>query len=427
MWFKSNAAVLGDFEQLVLLGVLRLGDDAYGAAIRQEIHARSGRDVSINAVYTTLDRLESKGSSDRGSASRRRSGAAAGASSTRCGPPAMAALRQAYRAFTAMAVGLETPAGDEVSARRRLGSRSGCSTRRLSAEWRDFVLGDLEEEFTTRSRGVAVARRAVVLVADRSAACARTATASPTASTHRRRSPPGDPIMRTLPADLRYSLRVLLRAPSFALAVVARPRARHRRQHRDLQHRQRRAAAAAAVRRARPPRAALPRAAAERRSRACTRFSVSPANFYDWQRERAAVRRHGAVPVPAVRADRQRQPRKRVVAGAVGAGLLRGRARAAGCSAACSSRRKTRRAADTSSILSDGFWKSHFGARSRRRRPHADARRRGVHRSSASCRRAFSVDGVGRRRHRDIWVPLALHGRASAPSATTTTTRSSRG
>src|SRR4029450_2439004 len=61
MWFKSKAQVLGDFEQLVLLGVLRLEEEAYGAAIRQEIHARSGRDVSINAVYTTLDRLESKG------------------------------------------------------------------------------------------------------------------------------------------------------------------------------------------------------------------------------------------------------------------------------------------------------------------------------------------------------------------------------
>ena len=62
MWFnRKKPAALGDFEQLVLLGVLRLNDDAYGAAIRQEIHARSGRDVSINAVYTTLERLESKG------------------------------------------------------------------------------------------------------------------------------------------------------------------------------------------------------------------------------------------------------------------------------------------------------------------------------------------------------------------------------
>jgi hypothetical protein len=35
-----------------LLGVLRLGDEAYDAAIYHEIHSRSGRDVSINAVYT---------------------------------------------------------------------------------------------------------------------------------------------------------------------------------------------------------------------------------------------------------------------------------------------------------------------------------------------------------------------------------------
>ena len=61
MWFNAKAPALGDFEQLILLGVLRLGDEAYGVAIRQEIHRRSGRDVSINAVYTTLDRLERKG------------------------------------------------------------------------------------------------------------------------------------------------------------------------------------------------------------------------------------------------------------------------------------------------------------------------------------------------------------------------------
>ena len=61
MWFKKKQAILGDFEQLVLLGVLRLAEGAYGAAIRQEIAQRSNRDVSINAVYTTLDRLETKG------------------------------------------------------------------------------------------------------------------------------------------------------------------------------------------------------------------------------------------------------------------------------------------------------------------------------------------------------------------------------
>jgi DNA-binding PadR family transcriptional regulator len=107
MWFKRQAPVLGDFEQLVLFGVLRLEDEAYGAAIRQEIHTRSGRDVSINAVYTTLDRLESKGllrswigepTAQRGG--RRRKFYEPTASG-------VSALRQAYRAFTAMAVGLE--------------------------------------------------------------------------------------------------------------------------------------------------------------------------------------------------------------------------------------------------------------------------------------------------------------------------------
>ena len=106
MWFKSTSA-LGDFEQLVLLGVLRLGDEAYGAAIRQEIHARSGRDVSINAVYTTLDRLEGKGllRSWEGDPTPQRGGRRRKFYALR--PAGAAALRQAYRAFTAMADGLE--------------------------------------------------------------------------------------------------------------------------------------------------------------------------------------------------------------------------------------------------------------------------------------------------------------------------------
>lgn len=52
---------MGEFEQLVLLAVLRLGDEAYGMAVRAELEARTGRDVSYGAVYTTLDRLEKKG------------------------------------------------------------------------------------------------------------------------------------------------------------------------------------------------------------------------------------------------------------------------------------------------------------------------------------------------------------------------------
>lgn len=52
---------LGEFEQIVLLALVRLGEDAYGAAVRREIAERTGRDVSTGAVYATLDRLEAKG------------------------------------------------------------------------------------------------------------------------------------------------------------------------------------------------------------------------------------------------------------------------------------------------------------------------------------------------------------------------------
>ncbi|HEX5473926.1 MAG TPA: helix-turn-helix transcriptional regulator [Vicinamibacterales bacterium] len=107
MWFKRRAAALGDFEQLVLLGVLRLDEQAYGAAIRQEIHARSGRDVSINAVYTTLERLETKGllRSWTGDPTPQRGGRRRKFYALR--PAGVAALQQAYHAFTAMADGLQ--------------------------------------------------------------------------------------------------------------------------------------------------------------------------------------------------------------------------------------------------------------------------------------------------------------------------------
>ena len=52
---------LGEFEQLVLLALIRLEDEAYGMAVRREIEDRADRDVSIGAVYATLDRLEEKG------------------------------------------------------------------------------------------------------------------------------------------------------------------------------------------------------------------------------------------------------------------------------------------------------------------------------------------------------------------------------
>ena len=53
--------MLGEFEYLLLTASVRLGEEAYGAAIRQEIEATTGRRCSIGALYTTLDRLEKKG------------------------------------------------------------------------------------------------------------------------------------------------------------------------------------------------------------------------------------------------------------------------------------------------------------------------------------------------------------------------------
>jgi DNA-binding PadR family transcriptional regulator len=56
-----SAAPLGEFEQLVLLAVLRLDDNAYGVTIRAEIAACTDREPTPGAIYITLDRLEEKG------------------------------------------------------------------------------------------------------------------------------------------------------------------------------------------------------------------------------------------------------------------------------------------------------------------------------------------------------------------------------
>jgi PadR family transcriptional regulator, regulatory protein PadR len=53
--------MLGEFEYLLVSAAARLGEDAYGAAMRQEIETLTGRRCSLGALYTTLDRLEGKG------------------------------------------------------------------------------------------------------------------------------------------------------------------------------------------------------------------------------------------------------------------------------------------------------------------------------------------------------------------------------
>ncbi|HEY4442526.1 MAG TPA: hypothetical protein VGN14_18875 [Candidatus Elarobacter sp.] len=57
----AKGQYLGEFEHVVLLTVLRLGDGAHGALIRREIESVTGRSPAIGAVHATLDRLERKG------------------------------------------------------------------------------------------------------------------------------------------------------------------------------------------------------------------------------------------------------------------------------------------------------------------------------------------------------------------------------
>ena len=52
---------LGELEQLVLLALLRLGDEGYGIAVQREIESKAGRAVTFGAIYSTLVRLEEKG------------------------------------------------------------------------------------------------------------------------------------------------------------------------------------------------------------------------------------------------------------------------------------------------------------------------------------------------------------------------------
>jgi PadR family transcriptional regulator, regulatory protein PadR len=98
---------LGEFEQLVLIALLRLGPDAYGATIRREIESRARRSLAISAVYTTLERLERKGlvRSRIGDPTPQRGGRRR--KHFELLPPGARALKTAYDAFTGMTAGVE--------------------------------------------------------------------------------------------------------------------------------------------------------------------------------------------------------------------------------------------------------------------------------------------------------------------------------
>lgn len=104
--------VLGEFEQMVMLALLRLGPDAYGAAVCGEIEKQGARSVSVSAVHTTLERLEHKGlvksrvgdpTPQRGGKRKRHYEVAA---------LGMKSLQASYRSFRRMADGLEDLLGE---------------------------------------------------------------------------------------------------------------------------------------------------------------------------------------------------------------------------------------------------------------------------------------------------------------------------
>jgi DNA-binding PadR family transcriptional regulator len=93
---------LGEFEQIVLLAILRLGDEAYGVTILNEIGAKTGRNPAPGALYTTLHRMESKGlvTSRDGSPTPERGGRAKRfVTVTREGRTALASAQAAYRSL----------------------------------------------------------------------------------------------------------------------------------------------------------------------------------------------------------------------------------------------------------------------------------------------------------------------------------------
>jgi DNA-binding PadR family transcriptional regulator len=98
---------LGEFEQLVLLAIVRLAADAYGVTIRNEIERRTERSVAIGALYTALERLERKGyvSSAMSDPTPQRGGRAKRYYKLR--PAGAAALKRSRRALESMWAGIE--------------------------------------------------------------------------------------------------------------------------------------------------------------------------------------------------------------------------------------------------------------------------------------------------------------------------------
>ena len=276
---------------------------------------------------------------------------------------------------------------------------------RLPADWRDFVVGDLAEEFASRAARSAVAARVWFWWQT-----IRCLILPPPARRDRQLfKTSGDSRMRTVFADFRYALRVITRTPSFAAAVIGvlalgigantaifsivnavllRPVPYEEPEHLvRLFHT--------------PPQSTFP---------GMRTFSLSPANFYDWQRDSQSFEAMALYRVRQFALTGTGNARA-IVAGAVGAGFFEAvRARP-------SLGRVFRADEDTQAgrhvaILSDGFWKSEFGGA-----PNV------IGRTIKLDGEAYTVVGVMPSTvslpawsvmARDIWVPMALSDEARA-------------
>jgi PadR family transcriptional regulator PadR len=105
--------MLGEFEQIVMLSIMQVGDDAYGVTVRREIQRRTARDFTLGSLYKTLARLEDKGlvmsrvgepTATRGG--RRKRCYAVTATGQRALRQSVAAIREMARGLD---VGLESP------------------------------------------------------------------------------------------------------------------------------------------------------------------------------------------------------------------------------------------------------------------------------------------------------------------------------
>src|SRR5436190_13775156 len=104
----TDSTAIGEFEQVVLLSIMRLGDEAYAVSICDEILECTGRDVARGSIYITLDRLETKGylRSRLADPTPERGGRAKRYYALR--PKAVEALKEGRRALVALWRGLES-------------------------------------------------------------------------------------------------------------------------------------------------------------------------------------------------------------------------------------------------------------------------------------------------------------------------------